>query len=101
MIRRTFRVPGNPEPVDVIWFSLREQEVLGLVCQGKSSKDMARILDISPDTVRACTARMGRAVGASNRGEFILWGLKHPEARQPGGSVVLDSAVAPELVLPS
>lgn len=95
-------MPGVPEPVAVIWFSPREQQVLELICTGKSSKAAAYLLDISPYTVRAYAARMCKAVGVETRGELIVWGLQNPAARQPGGSAILNRTgtgdVASELI---
>lgn len=44
----------------------REKEVLGLLCQGNTCKEVARILNISPGTVSDYTRRILNKTGGRN-----------------------------------
>ena len=52
-------------------FSARQQEILRLVCEGKTNKEIARLLDLSPFTVRNHLSRIMQAVGVSKRSELV------------------------------
>lgn len=47
--------------------SKREEEILAWVARGKSNKDIATILDISPETVATYLQRVFSKVGSRNR----------------------------------
>ncbi|MBD9385690.1 response regulator transcription factor [Agrobacterium sp. AGB01] len=49
----------------------REREVLDLVCQGFSSKDIASALDISARTIDAHRANIAEKLGTSSVAEFV------------------------------
>lgn len=51
--------------------SPREIEILELMAQGKSNRDIADQLFVSPDTVKANIARLLRKLGATNRAEAV------------------------------
>ena len=53
----------------------REMEVLRLLTEGKSNRDIAEALDIDEVTVKAHLGRMLRKTGASNRVELTLRSL--------------------------
>ena len=53
----------------------RESEVLRLLAEGKSNRDIAETLDIDEVTVKAHLGRMLRKTGASNRVELTLRSL--------------------------
>jgi DNA-binding NarL/FixJ family response regulator len=65
----------------------RETEVLRLLAEGKSNRDIADALDIDEVTVKAHLGRMLRKTGASNRVELTLrsldeMGVKLSEAKR-------------------
>jgi DNA-binding NarL/FixJ family response regulator len=55
----------------------RQQEVLELMTQGKSNRDIAQSMGLSEHTVKAHLAVIFRALGVSNRVEATLVGLRH------------------------
>jgi DNA-binding NarL/FixJ family response regulator len=54
----------------------RQQEVLDLVVQGKSNRDIAQELGLSENTVRVHLAGIFKVLGVSNRVEAVLVGLR-------------------------
>jgi DNA-binding NarL/FixJ family response regulator len=70
-------VQGSAAAVDSIANKMtpRESEVLKLLTQGKSNRDIAAALDIDEVTVKAHLGRMLRKTGASNRVELTLRSL--------------------------
>jgi DNA-binding NarL/FixJ family response regulator len=49
----------------------RQMEVLNLMAQGRTNKDIARILDISDATVKSHTTTIFRQLGANNRTQAV------------------------------
>jgi len=60
-----------------IAFTKKELEVLGLVCQQKTSKEISQILGISPRTVEGYRERMREKAGAKNQIGLILYAIRH------------------------
>lgn len=63
----------------------RECEVLGLVAQGKSNRQVANSLDISEKTVKNHLSAIFSKVGASDRTQAVVFGIR-------GGLVPLGGA---------
>lgn len=59
-----------PSPPDDL-LTAREREVIALMVQGRSNRDIAEKLHLAPDTVKAQVARLLRKLGASNRAEAV------------------------------
>ena len=63
--------------------SLREKEVLQLIAQGKSNKEVAALLNISVNTVAVHRARLMETLGLHRTAELVLYavkkGLVHPQ----------------------
>lgn len=55
----------------------RQMEVLNLLAQGKTNKDIARTLNISDATVKSHTTTIFRQLGADNRTQAVHYALKH------------------------
>jgi len=55
----------------------REQETLGLICTGNSTKEIAGKLSISPRTVEGHKARIMEKLGATNSSNLIILAIKH------------------------
>ena len=51
--------------------SEREREVLGLLASGKTNREVAAELYVSPGTVKAHVAAIYRKLGAHNRAEML------------------------------
>ena len=64
--------PPPPSATDADGLTLRQLEVLSLLAQGKSNKDIGRRLGIADRTVRAHLTEVFQAVGASSRIQAIL-----------------------------
>lgn len=56
--------------------SLREKEVLQLIAQGKSNKEVAALLNISVNTVAVHRARMMETLGLHRTAELVLYAVK-------------------------
>lgn len=63
--------------------TLREKEVLQLIAQGKSNKEIATLLNISVNTVAVHRARVMETLGLHRTAELVLYavkkGLVHPQ----------------------
>jgi RNA polymerase sigma factor (sigma-70 family) len=72
---RLLQALTNPVPG---WRQLspREQEVLRLVAQGLSNKEIARLLQIRPGTVKEHVTRILRKLNLRNRTEATLYALR-------------------------
>lgn len=75
------------DPVEDL--SQREREVLLMASKGLSSKEIASRLIISDRTVQAHLASVYQKLGARNKTEALLLGLKH-------GFMTLDQLLAPD-----
>ena len=63
---------GNPQAQATLGISEREFEVLRLLAAGRSNKEIARALGISPNTVKTHVARLYEKLGANRRTEAIV-----------------------------
>jgi DNA-binding NarL/FixJ family response regulator len=57
--------------------SAREQDVIRLLMQGKSNKEIALALKISRKTNEEHLTSIYSKIGVRSRAEAILWGLAH------------------------
>ena len=55
----------------------KELQVLKLMCDEKSTKEIADIVDISPRTVEAIRDRLKMKTGAKSTAGLILYAVKH------------------------
>jgi transcriptional regulator EpsA len=69
--RRVASLPVAPSGAtthgDWLELSLREQEILDLICHGETNLDIAGALEISPFTVKNHVQRIFRKIGVTNR----------------------------------
>jgi DNA-binding NarL/FixJ family response regulator len=62
---------GNPEAVASLGISPRELVVLTELAAGRSNKEIARRLDVSPNTVKTHLARLYEKLGAERRTDAV------------------------------
>lgn len=55
----------------------RERQILQLIAQAHSNKEVAQILDISVNTVNVHRANLMRALGLHSTAELVLFSVKH------------------------
>jgi DNA-binding NarL/FixJ family response regulator len=78
LVDRLLKVPdssltsGNPHLTE------RERQVLDLILQARSNREIARQLGIEERTVKAHVGRLLRKTGADNRIELTMRALNHP-----------------------
>lgn len=62
-------IPGKPTPLDTL--SPREREILGLLIEGRTNKDIARRLDLQEITIKIHLRNVYRKIGAVNRAQAV------------------------------
>ena len=55
----------------------REAEVLALITQGRSNKEIAQVMYLSINTVKTYIRSAYRKIGVTGRPHAMLWGLDH------------------------
>src|SRR5512146_3328137 len=68
---------AEPNPARKLGLTARELEVISLVAQGSSNKDVASELGITEETVKRHLTNVFDKVGMSNRLELALYALEH------------------------
>ena len=63
--------PGNPQAQAILGISDREVEVLRLLAAGQSNKEIARVLGISPNTVKTHVTRLYEKLEAKRRTDAV------------------------------
>jgi DNA-binding NarL/FixJ family response regulator len=85
VVRRPGQPAGQAPPLEISGFESgaaleltpRQQEVLELLVQGKSNRDIAHALGLSANTVKVHLVTIYRVLGVSSRTEALLAGLQH------------------------
>jgi DNA-binding CsgD family transcriptional regulator len=62
----------NTRALESLGISAREREVLELLAAGRSNKEIARQLDVSPNTVKTHVGKLFEKLGVRRRTEAIL-----------------------------
>jgi DNA-binding CsgD family transcriptional regulator len=62
---------GNPQAVAALGISAREREVLEEIVAGRSNKEIAARLNVSPNTVKTHVARLFEKLGAKRRTDAV------------------------------
>jgi DNA-binding CsgD family transcriptional regulator len=70
-IRTVTELSARSSDIDLL--TVREREVLGLICKGKSDAEMSRELKLSQNTVRNHVASLYRKIGVNRRSAAIIW----------------------------
>ena len=74
---RTYQEGGSPEKEFLRKTSPREREILQLLAEGKSGKEIAAILNISPRTVEFHKYRMMEKLAIKSNAELVQYAVKH------------------------
>lgn len=74
---RSLDNPGLDWPGKEIDLTAREGEILALITQGKSNREIAELLFLSINTIKSAIRTAYRKIGATNRVEAVLWGTKN------------------------
>jgi DNA-binding CsgD family transcriptional regulator len=70
MLSADFKI--NTPALTALGITRREHEVLGLLAAGRSNKEIARLLNLSPNTVKTHVARLYEKLEAARRTEAVL-----------------------------
>ena len=68
---------GTPLPAEGERLTPRQREVLQLVAEGKSMKEVAAILKLTPRTVAFHKYRMMETLGVRNTAELVQYAMRH------------------------
>lgn len=72
--------PTDSSTTPNIALSFREKQLVRLIRQAKSNKDIGCELNLTTGTVKEYVARIFRKLGVTNRTELAIWGCTHQEA---------------------
>ena len=61
----------------------REQQVLQLICDGKSNREIAAALELSVNTVAVHRANIMNALGIHKTAELVVYGIRHGLVQLP------------------
>jgi DNA-binding NarL/FixJ family response regulator len=78
--------PKAPPPTPAATLTQREQEVLGLVAQGKSNKEIAAALGIAENTVKNHLKNILEKLHLENRVQAATFALRQELAAPPAGN---------------
>ena len=71
-----FPASGSPDEVMVERLTPRERQVLQLIAQGHSNKEIANLLQLSPNTVSAHRANLMQSLGIHKTAELVLYAIR-------------------------
>ena len=74
---RSYQAPGSPEKDLFRKISPRQREILQLLAEGKSGKEIASILDISTRTVEFHKYRMMQQLNIKTSAELVQYAVRH------------------------
>ena len=78
LIDRLLKVPDSSLTNGALHLTAREKQVLELILQARSNREIARQLGIEERTVKAHVGRLMRKTGADNRIELTMRALNQP-----------------------
>jgi two-component system, NarL family, nitrate/nitrite response regulator NarL len=87
VLSQLFRPQTAPEDLEaakITSFTDRECEVISLLCQGLSNKEVARRLSIAETTVGHHLRAIFRKLGVTSRLELVIYAYQHGLAKPPG-----------------
>lgn len=74
---------GKPTPLDTL--SPREREILGLLIEGRTNKDIARKLELQEITIKIHLRNVYRKIGAVNRAQAVRIAMTAGWSLSPAG----------------
>ncbi len=92
---------GEVSHLKKIRLTPREGQLVSLLAQGLKNKEIATALDLTEGTVKVYLSKLYQKVGAKDRFELALFGIKNMSGERPAGEHGTERAVppAPELNL--
>jgi DNA-binding NarL/FixJ family response regulator len=75
--KRSRAAVGLDWPGRVEGLTDREAEVLALITQGKSNKEIARVMYLSVNTVKTYVRSAYRKIDVTGRSQAMVWGFEH------------------------
>lgn len=69
--------PGRPASLKSVELTLREKEIVGLICRGFSSKEVAEILEIALKTVETHRSNIYSKLSISNVADLAFYALEN------------------------
>jgi DNA-binding NarL/FixJ family response regulator len=78
LIDRLLKIPDSSMTNGNLHLTAREKEVLDLILQARSNREIARQLGIEERTVKAHVGRLMRKTGADNRIELTMHAMNRP-----------------------
>lgn len=79
------RATSNGETVPQIQLSLRERQLLTCLIQGRTNKEIAAQMGITPGTVKQYCHSLYTGLRVYGRVRLAVWAYKHPEALEGAG----------------
>jgi DNA-binding NarL/FixJ family response regulator len=55
----------------------RESEVIALITQGRSNREIAELMYLSPNSIKTYIRSSYRKIGVSSRTQAVIWGMAH------------------------
>ena len=68
---------NTPKPIDIADITSREMEVLQHICAGLNNAEIAKILSVSPMTIKCHRSNLLEKTGCKNTPSMILFALKN------------------------
>lgn len=56
--------------------TVREEQILVLICEGWTRKEMAQMMDLSPHTIHGFITRIHRKTGIHRVAQLVLWAVR-------------------------
>lgn len=57
--------------------SVREEQILSLICEGWSGNEIAQMMDLSPHTIQEIKRRLRIKTGCHKATLLVLWAVAH------------------------
>ena len=71
------KAPSSETAAKLARLTVRERQVLGLICQGEPSAKIAEKLGVASNTVRNYVSSLYKKLGVHSRTELIVWAKRH------------------------